>query len=111
MKLKFRFLESLWPFQKQFDTLNNSEQNAREITDKRFITYLLILWLIIFLFSILRCNAQERPLKVGDKVPDITFSNVVNYKSATLKLSEFKGQVIMLDFWATWCSSCLAAFP
>ncbi len=50
-------------------------------------------------------------LKVGDSVPDLTFSNVVNYKSTTLRLSDFKGQVIMLDFWATWCSSCLAAFP
>jgi thiol-disulfide isomerase/thioredoxin len=52
-----------------------------------------------------------RPLKVGDRVPDLTFKDVVNYKSKTLKLSDFRGQVVMLDFWATWCNSCLAAFP
>ena len=67
-------------------------------------------------------NAQDKPnnitaLKIGDKVPDIPINNIINYedkdgKSATTaKISDFKGKLLILDFWSTWCSSCLYEMP
>jgi thiol-disulfide isomerase/thioredoxin len=59
-------------------------------------------------------GAQSPPAKglsIGDTVPDITINNILNYKTTSAKLSDFKGKLIILDFWSSWCSSCLALFP
>lgn len=50
---------------------------------------------------------QNNPLTIGDKVPDVVLNNIINYKTNSAKLSSFNGKVIILEFFATWCSSCL----
>lgn len=57
-------------------------------------------------------TTKAKALTIGDKVPDIEFK-MVNYQSETAKLSDFtnKGKLVILDFWATWCSSCVGRFP
>ncbi len=65
---------------------------------------------LCILFSI-HVPAQVIPLKVGDKVPDLTINNILNYKSTSAKLSDFKGKLLILDFWATWCAACIQSFP
>jgi len=49
-------------------------------------------------------------ISIGDKLPDIAFNNMLNYKNSRAKLSHFKGKLVILDFWATWCSNCLTKF-
>jgi thiol-disulfide isomerase/thioredoxin len=55
--------------------------------------------------------APVRTYTVGDKVPDLVFKNLVNYPFNQSRLSDFKGKMIIIDFWELTCSSCIAAFP
>jgi thiol-disulfide isomerase/thioredoxin len=56
-------------------------------------------------------SASPPGLSVGDKVPDVLLTNIFNYSSNTAKISDFKDKLLILDFWATWCASCITHFP
>jgi len=51
------------------------------------------------------------PLKVGEMVPDVTIGHLLNYPATAVRLTDFSDKLVILDFWATWCSSCIAAIP
>ncbi|MBZ4190567.1 TlpA family protein disulfide reductase [Niabella beijingensis] len=46
-------------------------------------------------------------MNVGDIVPDIAFTNLYNYQSKTAKLSDYKGKLVVIDFWGKYCTSCI----
>ncbi len=45
-----------------------------------------------------------RKLGIGALAPDFELMNLVN---STVKLSDYRGKYVYLDFWATWCKPCL----
>lgn len=52
------------------------------------------------------------PWEVSDKVPvNIVVDKVINYKSASLKFKDYQNQLVILDFWNTYCTSCIKAWP
>ena len=65
---------------------------------------------IVFLLSlfIAACGEGPKVAKVGEPAPDFTLTDL---QGKTWTLSELKGQVVFINFWATWCAPCREEMP
>jgi peroxiredoxin len=53
-------------------------------------------------------SSKYEPLVVGKPAPDFTLSDL---NDKTYRLSDFRGKVVFLNFWATWCAPCRDEMP
>lgn len=58
---------------------------------------------------------ENATLKIGDRLPDFTIGKILNTANGSVntkqKTSSFDDQLLIIDFWATSCSGCVAALP
>ncbi|MFG0257603.1 MAG: TlpA family protein disulfide reductase [Phycisphaerales bacterium JB043] len=47
-------------------------------------------------------------IPVGEPAPDFTLKD---QDGNDVSLSDYRGQIVLLDFWATWCSACKVSMP
>jgi cytochrome c biogenesis protein CcmG, thiol:disulfide interchange protein DsbE len=64
-----------------------------------------LLGLLTILFS--GCYRGSRPPQIGTAAPDF----VIQDGNQKVTLSEFRGKVVVLNFWATWCPPCVEEMP
>jgi len=50
-------------------------------------------------------------LRIGDRLPGTGLLKALNNSGRGINLSDFKGRLLILDFWATSCSGCILGMP
>ena len=72
-------------------------------------------FLIIFIFLISNSVADEtieiKNLVIYDKLKKNDAITFLNTKNNELNLDDYKGNLVLLNFWATWCAPCKEEMP
>jgi thiol-disulfide isomerase/thioredoxin len=64
--------------------------------------------LVLALLSLLgACRRGSEPARIGTTAPDF----LVTDSERTVRLSQFRGKPVVLNFWATWCPPCVQEMP
>jgi peroxiredoxin len=59
------------------------------------------------LSALIGCYSGSHPARIGSNAPDFTLQD----SDHKITLSQFRGQVVVLNFWATWCPPCIEETP
>ena len=72
-------------------------------------------FLVIFVFLISNTFANETPniknLIINKELKEYTNLTILDDQNNQLNLSDYKGNILLLNFWATWCAPCKDEMP
>lgn len=126
-------MATLWPKVKRiYITLFSFERICTPAVKGHRLVYVrqasLLLFFCFIMFSYTQAQSPDhreanaglqdiKPLQIGDTIPEGLWHlplQVVNHPDGkdTITLNDYRNKkLIILDFWATWCGSCISAFP
>ncbi|WP_368651990.1 thiol-disulfide oxidoreductase ResA [Ornithinibacillus sp. 4-3] len=95
--------------------LDDVRETKKKKIQKRYIFRIIILGILVaaVVFALVSNSKKDNTIyKVGDQAPDFTLQQInENNELEQVRLSDFKGKGIMLNFWATFCKPCEAEMP
>jgi cytochrome c biogenesis protein CcmG, thiol:disulfide interchange protein DsbE len=53
------------------------------------------------------CYGRSKPSSINTPAPDFTIQD----SERSVTLSQFRGKIVVLNFWATWCPPCIEEMP
>ncbi len=83
-------------------TQTETSQGKRRLTLGWGLAFLTVLVLLV-LMALMLHRTQQGPIGIGDPVPDFTLTT---FEGQQIRLSELRGKVVVLNFWASWCKPC-----
>jgi thiol-disulfide isomerase/thioredoxin len=71
-------------------------------------TIVILISLLVLSFFLIQCQRNQKVAKIGEPVPDVA---LIDEQEIKLKLSDLKGSVVFVNFWASWCPPCIEEIP
>jgi len=63
--------------------------------------------LAFVLFATTGCDRSAKPQQLGTPAPVFTVTD----GAETVRLTDYRGRIVILNFWATWCAPCVEELP
>jgi cytochrome c biogenesis protein CcmG/thiol:disulfide interchange protein DsbE len=63
--------------------------------------------LLLSLLTVAGCDRGDHPRALGRPAPDFTVSD----GTQSVHLADYRGKIVLLNFWATWCAPCIEELP
>jgi peroxiredoxin len=90
-------------------TEQSQQEAAQPAKGNKLVVTLTAIGVLVLVFGIVWLQSSKyEPPKVGKVAPDFS---LVDLNDKEVRLSDLRGKVVFLNFWATWCKPCKEEMP